>query len=135
MDFDQDMIECLNGTCPPEDAEVADCLIYRAVETDPPSDRDFFSYVKLGKVKPTKAKCDDWGLSVWCDFDAVEHARKVIPHFQERYIAAGEMVEAHGVVKASPTKNQPAHHTFWARINVDLKQSFAIVLPPVEEAA
>lgn len=135
MRFDQEMIECLNGTCPPDDAEAADCTIYRAVENDPPTDGDFLSYVKMGKVKPLKAKCDDWGLSVWCDLEAVEHARNVIPHFQERFIAAGDMGGDHGVVKASPTKKQPEHFTFWTYLNVQLAPEFVVIMPPIEEGA
>lgn len=133
MQFDQEMIEACNGTCPPDDAEAASGKIYRAVEADPASSDDFLSYVKLGRKDPTKAKCDDWGLSVWCDLDAVEHARNVIPHFQERYIAAGDMDAQHGVVKASPSRKQPKHFTFWTYINVDLAPSFQVILPPVEE--
>ena len=135
MDFDQEMIECLNGTCPPDDAEVANCIIYRAVENDPPAYDDFLSYVKAGKVTPIKAKCDDWGLSVWCDLDAVEHARNVIPHFQERFIAAGEMDADHGVLKASPSKKQPAHFTFWTYVNVELASEFNVIMNPVGEDA
>lgn len=134
MEFDQEMIECLNGTCPPEDAEAANCTIYRAVQNNPPDDRDFLSYVREGKVSAAKAKCDDWGLSVWCDMDAVEHARDVIPHFQERYIAAGEMGDGHGVLKASPSRKQARHFTFWNYANVKLSGAFEVVMPPVEEA-
>ncbi|MGR9499429.1 hypothetical protein ACU8OJ_21975 [Rhizobium leguminosarum] len=135
MEFDQEMIECLNGTCPPDDAETANCKIYRAVETNPATDKDFLSYVKRGMKEPAKAKCDDWGLSVWRDLDAVEHARNVIPHFQERYIAAGEMGDAHGVMRASPSRKQPQHFTFWTYFNVDLVPSFEIIMPPVDEEA
>ncbi len=127
------MIECLNGTCPPDDAEVANCTVYRAVESDPPTEQDFLSYVGSKKVSPAKAKCDDWGLSVWCDLKAVEHARDVIPHFQERYIAAGNLDGQHGVLKASPSKKQPRHFTFWNYVNVQLAPTFQVIMPPAEE--
>ncbi|MBX5191432.1 hypothetical protein HJB86_21360 [Rhizobium sp. NZLR3b] len=135
MEFDQELVERFNGTCPPEDADVADCMVYRAVAADPATPDDFRSYVKLRKVSVEKSKCDDWGLSVWRDLDAVEHARSVIPLFRERYIAGGEMGEAHGKIKASPSKNQPKHFTFWNYYNVNLSASFSIVMPPIEEGA
>ncbi|WP_164829310.1 hypothetical protein [Sinorhizobium meliloti] len=135
MEFEPEMKEACEGVCPPDDAEAVDCTIYRAVETSPASENDFVSWVKLGLKSAKKHKCEHWGLSVWRDLDAVSHARDVIPRMQEMYVASGDVSQADGVIKATPTSNQPKHQTYWSYLGVDLTPRFDVIMDPIAEDA
>ncbi|MBX5008124.1 hypothetical protein [Rhizobium lentis] len=135
MEFDLEMKEACDGACPPDEAEEVECTIFRAVETNPATEKDFSSWVKLELKSAKKNRCEHWGLSVWTELDAVNHARDVIPRMQELHIAAGDIEKQDGVIKATPTTNQPKHFTYWSYVGVDLLPKFTVIIPPVAEVA
>lgn len=119
--------------CPPLDAEAPDGVIYRAVQSDPISADDFLSWVRAEKPSARRNDCRHWGLSVWTSLEAVIHARDISDSIAAQCIAAATLGRVDGVIKATPTKNQPEHHTLWCNVNVDVKGKFAIIMHPVDE--
>ena len=62
--------------------------------------------------------------------DAVEHARGISEAMRTSYIASATLAVGDGVILATPTRPQPAHHTMWCDVNVDIAAKFAVVLHP-----
>jgi hypothetical protein len=78
-----------------------------------------------------RLECECWGLSVWTSRDAVDHARKASRYVRRWHIAAGQVVPEDGVILATPSEQQPEHHTFWRDVRRDLASRFTIILPPL----
>lgn len=116
--------------CPPSDAEDGPCVVYRAVENDPISDTDLESWVKSGHPSAKVTDCKHWGISVWTSIEAAEHAREIVPHMLDKYVAKGCLIQGDGKVGATPTKRQPLHCTLWVNTEIDLKPRFTVVMEP-----
>lgn len=121
--------------CPPNDAadvKEADTF-FRAVKGNKIYEEDFYSFVKLGIKPKNERNCRCWGLSVWVDMDAVNHARKVLPSIAERYIAQGDLSVGDGKWLATPSRAQPQHCTLWNDVNCKITKKFKVVMQPVPE--
>lgn len=118
--------------CPPVDAEDVAGTIYRAVPGTPVGGEHFVSWVREQRPNAKPDDCRHWGLSVWTSLEAVNHARRINAHIRSQFVAAGELAAGDGVIKATPTKPQPQHHTLWCCLGVDLAQKFQIVIEPAE---
>lgn len=125
LDFNPDV----PASCPPGDAEPANHIVYRQVDTDVLSVEDFKSHAEKGK-KCDPEDCKSWGCSVWTNLDAAVHARKLFNHFRRTYLAAGSVGPTDGVIKMTPNNRQPEHYTFWKSFGKDISGNFEIVMQP-----
>jgi hypothetical protein len=116
--------------CPPGEAEPVSGEIFRGIRETPISETDFLSHRETGSHCDAP-ECECWGLSVWASMEAVEHARKAIPPIRRFwYIASGDLGEADGVIKHTPNRRQPQHHTFWRDAERDFADKFKIIITP-----
>ncbi|SOC16893.1 hypothetical protein SAMN05877809_10916 [Rhodobacter sp. JA431] len=131
MTFDDD----IPANCPPMTAlpVSAGDEFYRAVESNEIAEEDFQSWVNLGLRPRTESRCQCWGLSVWRDLDAVNHARDITPSLAEKYIAKGSLDVGDGVWEPTPSRPQPKHCTLWNDLTCDMPSKFKVIMPPVEE--
>ena len=116
--------------CPPNDAELAPVVIFRALEQEKISDGDVVSWVMGNHPSAKRDNCRHWGLSCWMSVEAVQHARKTYPSLKDKVIAMGNMLAGDGKVKSTPSKPQPLHCTFWYNTLVDLKPRFSDFMGP-----
>ncbi|MBY3040028.1 hypothetical protein [Rhizobium laguerreae] len=122
--------EGIPDACPPVDAEDTDCIVFRAITELPISADHFKSWVKAKLPNAKQHECRHWGLSVWTTMEAVEHARGINTVMRSSYIAAAQLSQGDGLIKATPTRPQPKHHTLWCDINANMPAKFTVVLEP-----
>jgi hypothetical protein len=101
--------------CPPSDATVSDVVVYRIVDTEPPTERDFLSHpalVALGERAPRNYpdECMAAGLSVFDSHGAAERTRQSVGPMRNKFIAAGSINNS-GRIMQTTTKSE--HHTWW----------------------
>jgi hypothetical protein len=116
--------------CPPDRSGPTEATIYRALETAPPAAADFLSWVEAQHQSANRNICKHWGLSVWLDEEAVEHARGTIPSMREKYIASAQLADTDGRVAATPSRTQPLHCTFWCDEGAQIFTKFSVYLEP-----
>ena len=105
--------DCPGGNCPPADAVARAEHVYRFVETDPPTAKDFRTHAagfsRKAKRDPDK-HCQACGVSV-TDTLANARALSLLPLFAKRMVAEGHPTP--GVVKVTPSLGKPGHMTWW----------------------
>jgi len=116
--------------CPPTDARPMRGVIYRSLRGAKPEAIDFQSHAERN-VSSVGPECQKWGLSVWLSEEDVKHARSVMAFFRRKHIACGQVTPLHGVIKRTPSGNQPNHHTYWRDHTIDFVPLFRVVMPPV----
>lgn len=119
--------------CPPLDAEDTSGTVFRAIPDLPICEKHFKSWVKAEHPSARPHDCRHWGLSVWTSLEAVQHAREINTLMRSSYIASADLAVGDGLIKATPTKPQPEHHTLWCDIATDMPPKFEIVLKPEPE--
>jgi hypothetical protein len=115
--------------CPTNDAEPVG-IIFKAIASLPLKASDFISDVESNKVAQDRAKCKQWGCSVWQDMRAVDHGREIYGHFRASYIVKGTLDPSDGQILTTPSKRQPNHSTFWKVHQRDVSGKFVVVLNP-----
>lgn len=105
-------------------------VLYRIVQTDPATVRDFMSYGELG-VPPRRPLSprdrDRWhGVSHYLTFDAAQDAARVMPHLGQ-FIAT---VRVPSDVRFERWGRDPNHCTVWAEAATLL--SWVVSIAPVE---
>jgi hypothetical protein len=93
-------------------------LLYRVVQSDPPTERDFMSYGELG-VPPRRPLSprdrDRWfGVSHYLTLQAAQAAARSMPHLGQ-YIAT---VHVPGDVRFERWGRDPDHCTVWAEARI-----------------
>jgi hypothetical protein len=69
-------------------------------------------------------KCEACGLSVFTNKDDMEHLKQ-LPYFRDKCkIASGKLTRDSGLIKNTPSKQAPSHHTWWVLPNYDPSQPF-----------
>jgi len=120
--------------CPTEGDEVAETL-YHGCVTNPATAEDFTPFAaSADRRKQNMAKsnpCMGSGLSVWRSAGDALHAQELFDYAARWFIFKGDVVESDGKLAPTPTRDQPAHHTFWAYEGVDLRAKFSPALPPM----
>ncbi len=104
--------EELPEQCPPGDAfEPSENLVYRLVESNPPTQQDFFSHRKLWPQKEYHTdECRARSISVF--FDIVEcDLLRALPAHKTKKIAKVKVDESAG--KMLSTGRDPSHHSWW----------------------
>jgi hypothetical protein len=124
----------LPADCPPEGAAEQEILVYRFVKADPLAAADFERPIdKPRKTEPTEAEvCELCALSVFTDADDLPVARKFIPGFKKKLVAAAEVTDGHGVLEQAPTECQgsptmTSHHNWWLPEGFDPLPLFTVV--------
>jgi hypothetical protein len=116
--------------CPPADAQPVEGPVYRGVRGADPTPQDFQSFNEA-KAGAKAEDCLHWGLSVWTTEAAVEHARKIIiPLRKGKWsVVVGHLEPEDGVIKHTPTNDQPDHRTLWRNQQRDLTPKFRLLTP------
>lgn len=118
--------------CPADNTPDASGTIFRACDTNPPSEEDLTSHAhstlarKRRNVDP--AKCTHWGLSVWITEQDVQHARELHDWIQRKTICKLAVTPSDGKLAQTGASS---HHTFWPYEGVDLASRFEIFLSNV----
>lgn len=122
--------------CCPGDALEADTTLFRACESSPPSDEDLTPHARSSVLRKQKqaanAGCMGYALSVWLsELDAV-HAQGLFPQLGAKWhIYKARVTKDDGQLAATPSRQQPGHHSFWTYKGVDLKGRLTFALPPL----
>src|ERR1700737_264759 len=62
---------------------------------------------------------------------APQHAREIVPFFRTCAIIRFTVDEDDGVLMPTPSNDQPKHHTYWKKIDVQIPtENFALVIGP-----
>jgi hypothetical protein len=119
--------------CPPESADSPRTIVYSAVHSFPVAEKELLSDAEKNRRGTDKAKCVNWGLSVWISEDAVAFAREILSFTRERYIVELNLIGTEGKIQHTPTNAQPEHYTFWRHHGLALAAQCQIYLPPLQE--
>ena len=126
--------EQLPPNCPPDEATGVNATLFRACDSDPPTDEDFTSHVESQlhrkRRRADPAICTHWGLSVWTSRDDAAHAQQLLDWLKPKYIFSGDVRPADG--KLAQT-GKLGHHTFWPYLGVHLIERFEMSLPPIAQ--
>lgn len=117
--------------CPPKDATPMHGTIYRSLEQDPATEKDFRSHREVPR-RCTGDECKCWATSIWVDIEHVRHALKQYAPLRGRPIAKLEINEKCGVVKHTGSGPQPEHRSFWRDMNTKFAPMCQIVDPYAE---
>jgi hypothetical protein len=75
--------------------------------------------------------CRGWGLSVWLQEADAKHARQIVPFFRTCSIVKFAVEPDDGVLMPTPSNDQPEHHTYWKKADVQIPtESFTLVIGP-----
>lgn len=117
-------------SCPPSEAQPANNVIFRAVDSWPPKPKHFLSDVESQKKNSDDSKCDCWGMSVWITEAAALHGRKLFSFVRKGYIAKGPVGPTDGLIMATASERQPGHNTFWKVHQLDISARFSQLVGP-----
>jgi hypothetical protein len=131
--FNPEILEVCGDVCPPSAAEAVTLKIYRGIRDGSITAQEFLSHVER-ELPSDPTNCEHWGLSVWISEPAVEHARRTYRSVRRMQIAVGEVTPDDGVLLATPTKQQPEHHTFWKVFGKDFSHKFQVAWEPANDA-
>lgn len=99
--------------CPPDNATDEEELLFRLCKTDIPAAEDFLTFYQISPEKYT-GKILAYGLSVFPSEEDCDHARRKSPRLRLfQGIAYGRTDASKGKTLSTPTKNHPAHITWW----------------------
>lgn len=114
--------------CPPVNADIMNINVFRYIEGDVPKPDDFLSYYQLGK-KVSKAKIQQFGLSVHSSEEFSMHYRKVNGFIKKKYkgIAMGYACINKGVAEDTSNKNNPGHLTWYLFAGIEPSSEFETV--------
>lgn len=110
----------LPADCPLPGAQPHVGIMYRALKAAEPTEWDFTSDAERAREGYSVEDCLNWGLSVWVSEGGVEHARRIIKGFHKKCVVRVVVGVADGLLLATPTDNQPEHHTYWKGANCQL---------------
>jgi len=99
--------------CPPNNAVPVSGDTYRFTDRAIPKEKDFKSYYELGREDTCQAR----GLSVYITLEDCIIAAKAVPALKRKHIAKAELLQNHGVIAPTPSKNNYNHNTFWSLVN------------------
>lgn len=115
--MDMKWAEPLPEQCPPKGAFPPDDVIYyRLVESNPPTERDFFSLRKLNPDKRFNAdECTARAVSVFCNLASCANIRLLPTHREKNeHVLEFRLTSKSGVVMQT---GRQQHHYSWWRAN------------------
>lgn len=88
-------------------------VFYRFVKSSPATEDDFLPYIQLypdryKKCKDYRKQCQAYGLSVLKSTERTS----IFPHYSN-FVAKLVLKRQHGVMKHTPSTNNPDHYTVW----------------------
>ncbi len=117
--------------CPPPKAiGTSNQIMYRFVNSDPPTPSDFISLKKKnpGKQYPNSTlECQACGLSLYTKKQDAIEVKKKIPRLRKLKIARGTLSPNSGVIKHTPSHNSQCHYTWWMHINQQPWNYFQVI--------
>ena len=123
-------LEPLPEECPPDRSDEIDepLVVYRFVETDPPTESDFASQRAL---RPNKAfdgvtECIARGLSVCTDLQRSIGKRKRMRNLRGKLICRVTLRQGAGRIEQ--TSKDPAHYTWWPLVDFDILDNCSVMV-------
>lgn len=116
--------------CPPEDSMNNRLIVYRLIRGETITKDDFKSFKELGRdARGQKYPFIEYGLSVNTSYEELRKCWRGNPGLKKMFknIGTGLTYECTGKVKATPSKAQKCHHTWWIYKEVDPSNFFQIV--------
>ena len=98
--------------CPPSGSVDPQGNYYRAVEHNPATKDDFLNAVEADKFLKAPL-CDRLAVSMLNTWDGAVHHLKLFTFKADWFIATASLTPAHGKIKDTPSKKQPAHTDWW----------------------
>lgn len=120
-------VEGIPTHCPPDEVLRQNAEFFKAIDGKKPSEKDFQSFAEKDRPRIDKTCCKSWGLSVWPDIEAVEHARSLFDFFRKKKIIKFSVSADDGVYLATPLPDQEKHYTFWKCANKSVLEKCEIV--------
>ncbi len=116
---EQEYPEYFPEGCPPEDANTDEQMLYRFCSSENiPREEDFVSYYQRDPLK-YKGNIPAYGLSVMKSREDCLEAYRKSPYLRKyKSIAKGKTNEKRGSWKETPSRQNPAHVTWWVCNNV-----------------
>ena len=111
------------ANCPPADAVEGPLTVFRAVKDFPNDHDEFKSASETGKHK-NACPCQRLGISVQETLRDALHHREAYPY--RGNIIVGVIGREHGNAKATPTKKQSGHWTWWPSEGLDRTSIFTL---------
>lgn len=120
--------------CPPPEAKAEDMdNVYRAVESNPPTEDDFQRWrdewpKKYVRIKGNR-KIQANGLSFNKKKEELADVLKKVPGLgrKKKYIAVGMIKKEFGVTLDTPTQDSPNHFTLWKCLGVQMAGYFKVI--------
>ena len=114
--------------CPLPTANPCNGVVYLVSKTNPVDAEACKSQAERGRAKNATGDkaCMRFGLSVYPSFSTCEHHREAFPGLGS-HIAAARLDASHGVQAPTPSKNSPAHCTWWPGRHVTRHALFTVV--------
>ena len=110
---------------------------YRITKNNPPENSDFLPQYMDKKFQKRRKSCekkkDNYCLCLMCGlslFKNEEEAKLMMKRFPNmgRFLFKGYIKMEYGVLKASPSKEKPSHHTWYPFDGVDEKNIFKYIV-------
>lgn len=116
--------------CPPNNSNHEKIKVYRLVEKEIISENDFKSFTELGRdAQDSKNPFIEFGLSVNTDYEELKKVWRGNPGLKRKFkkICKGFTYICTGTIKATPSKAQQHHHTWWIYKEINPCNFFDIV--------
>ena len=118
--------------CPPPDAEIPNVVVYYLVSHNPPIKEDFKPLIKRIKdFKPRydkeKEECEAHGLSVYTDMNDAIITRENRNSLRDKKLAVGKLNFDCGLMKETPKRDRPSHHTWWFPYGMEIWNLFEVI--------
>lgn len=116
--------------CPPTDSKHEKIQVYRLVKKDIISEEDFKSFIEMGRdARDPKNPFIEYGLSVNTNYDELRKSWRGNPGLKRNFknICVGLTYLCTGCIKATPSKFQKHHHTWWIYKEVNPCNFFKLV--------
>lgn len=121
------------GDCPPQDAIVPGCQVYRFLEGDGITASDFLTVRDKAperRFPEDEKECRACSLSVFTDRSEVLRLQHRVPRWR-RAIAIGQLDETSGKLKHTPSpQTNNSHHSWWVPKAVSAVDLFFEVMEP-----
>jgi hypothetical protein len=113
--------------CPPSDAEDAEGIIFRLMQSIPPTENDLKAHVQLHPDQDFGTKhCQACGLSVYRSFYDAVRLQNRIPAYRAMRIAKADLSPREGKLLHTPSRPGASHHTWWIPRDINVENLFSI---------
>jgi hypothetical protein len=120
--------------CPPADSEPTTGVVYRIIEGAASSTQDFEPHAVRFPDRVYPCLCQAAGLSVFRDREDVGKLQRRVKGLRDKCVAEWQLGPECGLIKATPSKMSPGHHTWWVPTEFDAAGRFCVEEQPIARA-